>query len=91
MTEAAAATKYTARAKLFADGAKGYKLQVHAVMADGEDIGIDMVVKCEDGAWSKVFASEQGEFPTLAEALKAKEAQARDDEWDAAAPTGGAG
>ncbi len=78
--------KYTARTKLFADGAKGFHLQVATVLADGVDTGIERTRKCEKGVWTETFDSDLGSFPTLDAALTAKEQKDRDDEWEAAAP-----
>lgn len=78
--------KYTLRAKLFADGAKGYHLQVGAILADGVDTGIERHRECKAGKWTQTFNSDLGVFDSLDAALTAKERQSRDDEWDAAAP-----
>jgi len=77
-------TKYTARVKLFADGAKGYRLQVRTILADNVDTGIEIHSECKAGVWSQHYVSDLGEFESLDAALKAKENRAFDDEWDAA-------
>lgn len=77
---------FTLRAKLFADGARGYHLQVFTVLADGVDTGIDRTRKCEKGVWTTTFDSDLGSFPSLSAALTANEQRRRDDEWEAAAP-----
>ena len=76
--------KYTARVKLFADGAKGYRLQVGTVLADNVDTGIEIHRECKAGVWTQRFMSDLGEFESLDAALTAKENRAFDNEWDAA-------
>ena len=78
--------KYTARTKLFADGRNGYRLQIHYVLADGVDTGIEWRRECKAGVWTTWFDSDLGSFASLDAALSAKEQQSRDDAWDAAEP-----